>query len=146
MTLRAAAVVPPIVFELAPSKWTPSWLLATTVTPSAASPMWLPRTRLKPVFAWSRAMPALRLPETTLRAPAVRPPISLLLAPACSWMPSSVLPSAAWPLASVPMKLPATTLFQALAPSRMRPFRPLPESTLRSAVVTPPMMFRAPPT
>ena len=39
ITLRAPLCEPPMVFDQAPSTWTPSWLLATTAAPSAARPM-----------------------------------------------------------------------------------------------------------
>src|SRR5262245_3973124 len=81
MTLRAAAVVPPIVLPLAPPAiCTPPTPLARAAQPAALRPMKLPSTTLFLVPAPSIETPLPPLPELTLRAAAVVPPIVLPLA------------------------------------------------------------------
>ena len=77
--LRAAAVVPPIMFPVAPGidpipPWIrmPSPTLPRSVAPSAARPITFPWTTLFDVLS---SIPLLALPDTTFPAPAAVPPI-----------------------------------------------------------------------
>lgn len=77
------------------------------------------------------------LKPKTLPAPAELPPIVLL--PAASSMPMA-LPRL-WPLASVPKKLPRTTLFPPLGPLISRPAVELKPMTLAAPDVPPIVLF-----
>ena len=102
ITLRAPAVVPPTVLFVAKlSMNTPNRLLPSATMPLLSVPMKLPCTRLLVAPLPSIPTPSL-LPEIILRASAVVPPIRLLAAPEMK-TPSPELPSAAVPLAFVPI-------------------------------------------
>src|SRR5919202_133230 len=114
MTLRAPAAVPPTVLPFVPTKrpWLP---FPSFVLPEASVPMKLPCTWF--VFEDCSKKIPLPLQEMTLRDAGEVPPI---------WLFDELvtrtpfpLPAAAEPAASVPRKLPSTTLLPAVV--RLRP-------------------------
>ena len=136
--LRAAAVIPPTVLFEASTISTPLKVLATALVPLTSVPMKLPATRLPVALPWMNT-PSWALPEMTLRSPAVVPPIVLFDASMIS-TPSYAFPRAFVPVTLVPMKLPATRLPVAL-PWMNTPSWSLPEMTLRSPAVVPPIVL-----
>jgi hypothetical protein len=80
-------------------------------------------------------MPSPVLPETTLPAPAVVPPIVLPL-PCWVKIPKAPLATAAVPAASVPIKFPATI---SRNPSVIKMPTSFPEMTLPAPAVAPPI-------
>jgi hypothetical protein len=90
-------------------------------------------------------MPSSTLPETTLRACGVVPPIVLDGAPSTTIPPSPALPSAAEPAASRPTRLPATRLPEVVAPEISTPSPVLPEITLPAPAIVPPIVLSVDP-
>ena len=85
---------------------TPRWVFPRATLPVTSVPIKLPCTTL---FGASNATPSPMFPEIRLRAPGVVPPM-VLLGPDDTAIPPVPLGNAAVPVASVPMKFPATTL------------------------------------
>src|SRR5262249_50068365 len=126
MTLPAAAVVPPMVFAVAPLRMlTPVPPLGRAAVPAALVPMKFPATVLFDAPGMRRR--AAPLPEMTLPAAAVVPPMVFAEAPAVTITPWRMLATALLPMASVPTKLPWTRLPDVPAPLMRRPPAPLPE-------------------
>jgi hypothetical protein len=98
-------------------------------------PMRLPSTML-PVVPFSSATPRWPLAEITLPAPVAAPPI-MLPAERATKTPSKAFATDWVPVTSVPRKLPRT-MFSSASTMLMACW-PLPEMTLRSAWVVPPM-------
>src|SRR5208337_4216809 len=98
----------------------------------------LPCTTLS-VAPRPKLTPAPILSEITLRAPTAVPPI-VLLDDSPIRTPAALLGTASSPVASVPMKLPSTTLF--VAPGSMfTPAPILPEITLPAPISVPPIVL-----
>src|SRR5881296_3191007 len=128
MTLRAAAVVPPIVLLWEPLATTiPPCTFAMAAVPAALVPIRLP-CMLVPVVTLGvvsvRKIPAPLFPEITLPAPAAVPPI-VLFGPKTS-TPGPALGRAAVPAALVPMRFPSTILAED-GLERTTPLNPLAE-------------------
>ena len=111
-------------------------LFGTGWVPVLSVPMKLPRIRF-PAPDCATVIPSPELPEMTLRAPAVAPPIRVLVARTIV-MPVP-LPSAAVPSGVVPMRLPWTTF---ASPVVMRMPSPLlPESRSPPPAAVPPIVL-----
>ncbi len=139
ITLPAPGAVPPIVLPEDPTI-TPSRLLPSAAVPAASVPMRFPST-VMPLEALVMLTPYVPLPEITLAEPAAVPPIVSDEAFVMR-MPSSVLPSATAPAASVPIRLPSTTSPVAPAPVISMP-RKLPLMTLPAPAAVPPIVLPA---
>src|SRR5207253_886180 len=125
MTLRALTVVPPIVLPVVPvSRVTPG-AFPSPVVPAASGPIELPSTVFDepPVIS----TPLWLLPETRFPAAAVVPPV--------------VVPLAAAPVLSGPMKFALTTFALVERPSIETPAFVFPEMTLRAAPDDPPTVL-----
>ena len=90
------------------------------------------------------AIPDPLLPEIRLRAPVTVPPIVLFWAPIPTWTPSP-LAIALFPVASVPIKFPCTTLLVAPEFMILIPASVFPEMMLRAVAMVPPMLLSAAP-
>src|SRR4051812_38042268 len=82
--------------------------------------------------------PSQPLPEMTLRAPALVPPMVLFVEPYSIATPSDPLGTAAVPAAFVPMRLPSTV--SPLAERNQTPLAWLPEITFPEPAAVPPTM------
>ena len=96
----------------------------------------LPRTQI----------PSLLLPATTLRSkvsetPSAFVPIRMLVATACTATPASTFGIAVKPVASVPSRLPATTVPVVPMSGIRTPSHPLPDTKLPSAASPTPSPF-----
>ena len=139
ITLRASGVTPPMRWP-ADSTRTPLLPLPRRSTPVQSVPIQLPAT------VWpappERNTPFCALPEITLRAPGVAPPM-ILLAPPATFTPLNPLPSTFVPVTSRPRQFPATT-FATEFESITTPLWPLPEMRLRASKLVPPMTLSWP--
>src|SRR5207302_8627131 len=106
MMLRALVVVPPTVLLFEEEFIMTPPLLGSAAVPAALVPIKLPWTEFVDELP-TMLMPTPPLPEMRLPAPAVAPPIvfeeELLMS-----TPLNELPSALFPLTSVPMTFPCT--------------------------------------
>ncbi len=100
--LPAPAAVPPIVFNDESSTATPAFPLGAAAVPAALVPMRFPCTRLFVDPCPMMSMPLPPLPEMTLSAPGLVPPI-VFWGDATIDTPSPPLPAIWVPVASTPM-------------------------------------------
>ena len=139
--MRAAAVVPPIVFDAESYRLTPSLALPRSSVPPASRPMRLPRIVLLETPLSSTPLPPLpemTLPSSASLLPSRLVPIVMFVEPLVSATPSRVLPRTTAPLASRPMMLPA---IQTLLESKTSmPCAALAEMMLRASALLPPMV------
>src|SRR5215207_2205897 len=126
IALRAPATVPPTMLP-GVSRRTPTSALPRSEVPFASVPMKLPSTLLKVALSVPEMKtPFALLPEMTLRAPALVPPITVLLEFPMR-TPSWALPKSELPLKLVPMRLPSTLLNVEEEPAISAPCWPLSE-------------------
>src|SRR5271157_4080365 len=102
-------------------------------------PISLPATRFWLVPEPSMSTPSPLLPELTLRAPGVVPPLVLPVEASSITTPTLALPSAPLPSPFVPIRLRATRVF--VAPSRSTPSPPLSANKLPVPADVPPMVL-----
>jgi hypothetical protein len=141
-TITFASIV--VVGELL--MWMPYCELPMTTVPLASVPNRLFLTTVPDVWEVPIVIP-MPLPEMTLPAAAVSPPITLFVVPVLPVsmkMPFPPLPSGATPNALRPIQLPWITLL--VPPCRSRPALVLPERRFRSAGAVPPIVQLEQPT
>ena len=105
--LPAPVAVPPTVTWLVAIEM-PEAVLGRAEPPSALVPILLPWIRIDPARA---LMPLPALPEMTLPAARVVPPMVVPVEPVVTWTPAVLLGTAIAPVKSVPIWLPATRVF-----------------------------------
>ena len=130
ITLRCAAVAPPMVAVTPPVRWMLLPALPIALPPCIPVPKKLPWTCRPPAPAPVASRPWLALPETTLRASAVVPPTSAFAAPticrptrfACALVPSLCSPiQLPWIVAFAPVTRRPRAFASALKPLITKP-------------------------